>query len=226
MNALKIHKIWWFWLPVFIMIVQIILEITLPSQILAPLHSETGPHETFQAMIIFSAFFVALRTLFLTSFKKDMWLWLWIFTAALCCLYVGGEETSWGQHILDWDTPDFWAQVNDQGETNLHNTSSWLDQKPRLILLIGVIIGGLIIPLLQRFKSNWVPQRFALIYPPAELGLISFFALAIQIIDTIDDAARNIVLFERASEVQEIYLFFFVLLYLIVLHRRVMQHQR
>ena len=32
-----------------------------------------------------------------------------------------GEEISWGQRIIGWDTPDGWRDVNLQGETNLHN---------------------------------------------------------------------------------------------------------
>ncbi|MCB9982820.1 MAG: hypothetical protein H6861_03965 [Rhodospirillales bacterium] len=51
--------------------------------------------------------------------------------------------------------------MNDQNETNLHNISSRFDQKPRLILLVGVVVGGLIIPALQHFKSKRVPQIFA-----------------------------------------------------------------
>src|SRR3546814_4167282 len=54
---------------------------------------------------------------------------------------MAGEEASWGQHYAGWLTPDNWQALNDQGETNLHNTSSWLDQKPRTLLEIGVIVG-------------------------------------------------------------------------------------
>ncbi|MGH1399456.1 MAG: hypothetical protein ACRBCT_09615, partial [Alphaproteobacteria bacterium] len=153
---------------------------------------------------------------------RNIWLTLWVGIAALATFYVAVEEISWGQHIFEWGTPDFWQQVNDQSETNLHNTSSWLDQKPRAILLIGVIVGGLIIPLLTRIKPEILPQTFTIIYPSAILSVTAALALLVKIIDKGQDAA-DIVLLSRASEVEELYLFYFVLLYLIILRRRVMQ---
>lgn len=40
---------------------------------------------------------------------------------ALLCLFLGGEEISWGQRIFSWPTPAAFASVNFQGETNVHN---------------------------------------------------------------------------------------------------------
>ena len=59
---------------------------------------------------------------------------LWILSWSLACIYFAGEEASWGQWYFNWKTPDFMAGINDQGETNLHNMSSWLDQKPRTLV--------------------------------------------------------------------------------------------
>ena len=33
---------------------------------------------------------------------------------ALSCLYIAGEEMSWGQHFFHWNTPEYWAMVNRQ----------------------------------------------------------------------------------------------------------------
>jgi len=32
-----------------------------------------------------------------------------------------GEEISWGQRVFGWETPESFAEANEQGETNLHN---------------------------------------------------------------------------------------------------------
>ena len=32
-----------------------------------------------------------------------------------------------------WETPEYIARINDQGETSLHNMSSWLDHNSPLI---------------------------------------------------------------------------------------------
>ena len=144
----------------------------------------------------------------------------WRFSIGLYLYCRGRGEL--GQHFFNWNTPEYWENLNDQGETNLHNTSSWLDQKPRTILLIGVIVGGLIVPLVQRFKSSVLPKMFEIIYPPAILGMTAAFALLVKILDKVDDSLKDVVLFSRASELEELYLFYFVLLYLIILRRRLL----
>jgi hypothetical protein len=40
---------------------------------------------------------------------------------ALLFFFAAGEEISWGQRIFGWETNDFFAENNYQGETNLHN---------------------------------------------------------------------------------------------------------
>jgi len=144
----------------------------------------------------------------------------WVSLALLCCIYVGGEEISWGQHFFNWSTPEYWKDVNDQHETNLHNTTSWLDQKPRLILMLSIGIGGIIFPLLMRFKPGVLPDRFASIYPSPQLMLVSLLVIVPHVLDKIMEL-MNMNLFHRTSEVQELYMYYFVLLYLVGLYRRI-----
>lgn len=40
---------------------------------------------------------------------------------ALIAFFGAGEEISWGQRIFNWQTPVALNQINDQGETNIHN---------------------------------------------------------------------------------------------------------
>ncbi|MFK7840299.1 MAG: hypothetical protein AB8B83_08225 [Bdellovibrionales bacterium] len=222
MADIKMHKLLWLIIPVFIFIAQIAIELLVPKDILPTLHSEGGPHETLQFIFIAVAFIMAILILIRIK-KSNMWLSLWVAIAALASFYVAGEEVSWGQHFFDWGTPEFWQGLNDQGETNLHNTSSWLDQKPRLILLMGTIVGGLIIPTLAKFRPSALPQKFAIIYPPAILSVTAGFALTVKIIDKIQDMFDNN-LFTRAAEIEELYLYYFVLLYLLGLMQRVKRH--
>lgn len=213
-----LHKVWWLYIPLIALAVQIALEIMVPVPVLARMHTEGGPHEILQFLIISAACFVAVRALFDPAVMSGKWIKAWFALAALCSFYVAGEEMSWGQHILHWSTPEYWAAVNDQNETNFHNASAWLDQKPRIILEIGIIAGGLLIPALQKFRSSWLPARFAAIYPHPILGVTAGVFLALKIADTIADA-MHVRLFERVSEVQELYLFYFVLLYLVALRQ-------
>lgn len=207
------------------MLFQVGIEFFLSGQILTKLHSENGPHETLQFLVLLVGVGVAAHTVFLPQLNNRPWLRAWFGLAAVCCFYVAGEEISWGQQLLHWTTPEFWSAINDQNETNLHNTSAWFDQKPRLILEIGVLVGGIIIPLLLLYKPALVPQRFTVIYPPLFMMVPAWFAIGSKIIDKIDQALKNIVIFHRPSEVEELYLFYFVLLYLVILRRRILQQQ-
>jgi len=116
---------------------------------------ETGAVENITALLLAIAIVVVIHSLWqvLTkssvAFKTLTMVWLSIF--GLGCVYFLGEEISWGQHLFGWATPESWMAVNDQGETNLHNTSAWLDQIPRTVLTVGIIVGGLCYPLVRKW---------------------------------------------------------------------------
>lgn len=211
-------SIFWLWIPVVAFVIQIILEMTLSGHVLSHLHSENSLHETLQAVVIFTGFLVAVRAVF-SRYTKDALLKAWFILAAFCCLYVAGEEISWGQHIMDWTTPDYWGGVNDQQETNLHNTSSWLDQKPRLILLVGIVFGGLIAPYLQYKNLLKLPEKLAFLMPSTKLSVIALFVVVPQLFEKKFELF-DIYIFTRFSEVQELYMFYFVLLYLVMLYQK------
>ena len=217
MNS-TLKPLYWLWFPILIIIGQILLEIFVPHEYMPALHSENGPHETLQFICALLGLIFAFKCLKSAIQQKSSFLIAWVSCFCFGCAYIAGEEISWGQHILEWSTPEFWGQVNDQNETNLHNTSSWLDQKPRLVLLVGTIVGGLIIPALAKFKPSALPQQFTIIYPPAILSVTAGFALLVKLTDKLQEAF-DLSLLTRASEVEELYLFYFVLLYLILLNR-------
>ncbi|MCB1529715.1 MAG: hypothetical protein H6853_01940 [Rhodospirillales bacterium] len=218
-NPKNLSPLWWLWVPVAGAAAQTLMEVFLSRDTLAALHTESGPHEWIQFLLILAAFFVASRLLFILSWRKEPLMATWLFLAALCCFYVAGEEVSWGQHVMQWSTPEEWTRINDQQETNLHNTSDWLDQKPRLFLLIGVAAGGLLIPFLQKICPALLPGRFNAFYPPKELSFIALLIVGFHLLEKFLSMA-GIYIFTRFSEVEEVYLFYFVLLYLIALGQR------
>ena len=177
------HPCFWLWIPCVFLAVQLGLEASFSTDTLSAMHSENGPHETAQFVLLLAALIAALAVMLKINWRTHPWLGVWVALAAVCCLYVGGEEVSWGQHFLNWTTPEYWAAINDQNETNLHNTSSWLDQKPRLILLIGVVTGGVIIPFLRKKKPGLLPEKYAVIYPPAVFGVMAIMTLVVHIVD-------------------------------------------
>lgn len=212
MPPVRPSKLWWLVVPLAWLAVQAVIELSFDRPTLARIHSEWGPHETLQSLILIVAFGISAWTLAGFPFRSWPWLAAWVGLATACCFYVAGEEISWGQWIFHWTTPEYWSAVNDQDETNLHNTSSWLDQKPRLLLEVGVIVGGLVIPALRRWRPQFLPGRFALIYPPSYLWVTAAIFVACKAGDALGEA-MGFKMFDRVSEVNELYLYWFVMLY-------------
>ena len=182
---------------------------------------EDGPVENIQAIVVFVAFGIGVS---LVRHPADYprWVWGWLMLGTLGCLYIGLEEISYGQRLFGWVTPESWDLVNDQQETNLHNTSSWLDQKPRALLEIGVYVGGLLIPILRKAKPSCLPQKWSAIYPANMLFLTALIALLVRLYDSGTEAMgrQDLFLIDRGSELQESYFDWFILLYMIDMRRR------
>ena len=206
-------KIFWFWLPIVFFMVQILIEIFVPHAVLEPYLSENGPYEFLQFFVLIIAFLIALKIL-LFQMPTLLFHKIWFALAAICCFYVAGEEVSWGQHLVGWSTPENWQEVNDQGETNLHNTSSWFDQKPRLILILGIVIGSILYPVLRSKNLIKLPTVLESLMPSRKLFTIALLVVLPQLIEKIFEAF-DIMLFSRFSEIQELYIFYYILLYLI-----------
>ncbi len=142
----------------------------------------------------------------------------WVGLLALACFYLAGEELSWGQQLFHWQTPEAIIEVNDQQETNLHNMSSWFDQKPRLLLELWVLFGGIVVPLLEwRRSKSRVPTSFAYwFWPTFDCLPTAILAIAIRLPPRIKDVLElpSLPYEIRYSEPQEYYFALFLLLYL------------
>ena len=88
------------------------------------------------------------------NLMQPIWTSYWLLLWTIACFYFAGEEISWGQWFFQWSTPESFAQINDQNETNLHNISSWFDQKPRTLVELWIFIAGVIMPMLSLFKQK------------------------------------------------------------------------
>lgn len=211
----------WLIFPILMILGQITLELVIKdNDLLSRLHSEGGPQEILQEYLIAAALLTALFCLAKVDWAQKRLVGFTVLAAAIGSFYVLGEEISWGQHKFGWPTPEAWSVVNDQNETNLHNTSSWLDQKPRLLLFIGIVVAGLIVPALRRWKPEKLPAQFQELYPSS---ILSVTALGVLLPYTFQEIAEHIFdsyIFIRVSEVQEAYMYYFVLLYLLDLYKR------
>ena len=216
---IALSPIGWLWFPVLSFALFLVIEAFTPVQYYGYFVNENGLLENAHGItMIFGAIF-AYKNLRQINVKQQKFLTFWLFTALLGCIYIAGEEVSWGQHIFNWSTPEGWMAINDQQETNFHNTTSWLDQKPRLMLEIGVIVGGLILPLISKHMPERVPHWLKRIAPPKEMAICAFIFLIVKVGDKVGDFS-GVFLFKRASEVSEFYIHFFIAYYLFAMLKR------
>lgn len=216
-----IKSVFALWLPFLFAVFITVADHMTPDGVTRDwLYAEHGVNETIQWIIAFAAVYFGVSAALVPHAPK--WQKAWAAVAALGCLYIGLEEISYGQQFFNWNTPEFWSAVNDQNETNFHNTSSWADQKPRAVLMLGIIVGGLIFPLLRRTKPNALPAQFNTIYPSADLkwiALLTLLSYLSKVFYKVTHAmfGEGIVIYDRPSEINETYIYLFMLLYLVQL---------
>ncbi|WP_169544220.1 hypothetical protein [Sneathiella aquimaris] len=145
----------WLWLVVFLLAIQFAARFVSPEFSAMYMEGEYGLMENLTVVILAIALFIGISILKNHKVLRSSYLTAWYGLLVLGCLYFAGEEASWGQHWLGWETPDDFRKLNDQEETNLHNMSSWLDQKPRTLIEIAAIIGGIIMPVYWRIKDGF-----------------------------------------------------------------------
>jgi len=96
---------------------------------------------------------------------------------ALFCLFVAGEEFSWGQRLFGYYPPEFFLANNFQQEANLHNLPQSFVQ-PKWILMLALCGYGILLPLLERAgPTRPYLARVGATAPP--VALLPWFAIAI-----------------------------------------------
>lgn len=212
---------WWLGIPFAIAVFLIAAYALAPDWYMAYVLPEGyGLLEVSHFFIPLAASLLAAGLLMRPFVRRQPLLVAYLAAAALGCFYIAGEEMSWGQHWFNWSTPDDWAAINRQQETNLHNINEWLNEKPRALIQAGIFLGGLVLPLLALFWPRVRRNRFALFLPadamvPTAIGFVFF-----RSVGSLEKHLGIPALVYRPSETTETYIYLFLLYYLIVFARR------
>ena len=213
----------WLWLPLAWIVFNIGWRIADEPSYRQLWDSELGPEENITALLLLIAVVAGLATLARWRQLGSPLAVTWVAAMTAGCFYFGGEEVSWGQHWFGWGTPEGIAAINDQGETNLHNMSSWLDQKPRLALELWTVIGGVLAPLGLAARLGLTTGFWTWVWPPRIVLPSAVLALAVGWLERIKGAAGlsdQWPIDVRLSETQEWYFALFLMLSLLAIRQR------
>ena len=217
----------WLWFPPLLLIVVITVRVVDTAFYARWIDGELGLIELATPVLALIAAVFGTRLLLLLSGSGATRLSVWVALLTAACIYLAGEELSWGQHLFGWSTPESIGALNDQQETNLHNMSSWFDQKPRLLLELWVLVGGIVVPLQRSLVTpRLVPASWSSwFWPTRECLPTAVLAIAVRLPERIKDVVglEQLPLEIRYSEPQEYYFALFLLIYLAALEHRVRQ---
>ncbi len=141
----------------------------------------------------------------------------WLFMLIMGASYFALEEVSYGQHLFGWGTGETWKVLNDQEETNLHNVHALFDQVPRGLLTLGILIGGVFLPLYRHFRHIRLDEssRFYWQWPTLDCVTVGLLVILIRpILSVFETQAIN------TGEMKENLFALFILLYCVSIHSR------
>lgn len=218
----KLPKLLTIFLPITSIIVIMLFAYSNTELYKTAFEKEQGILEGLHVLIPLIAMFFGFYVLKKHKEKLSKLIKIFILIFSLGNLYIAGEEASWGQHYVGWQTKGIFQKYNDQNETNLHNTSSWFDQKPRALIEILIILGGIVFPIIALFKKDLYKSKLAFFYPLPGLFLTALIAEIIRTFDRYYYFSKiGIWPGIRGSEIQELYFYWFILLYIIGLNLKI-----
>lgn len=150
--------------------------------------------------------------------RRSVFLWVLLWT--LACIYCAGEETSWGQWYFGWETPELVNELNDQHETNLHNMSSWFDQKPRLVVEVWIFVAGMILPVWNLIWNRAPADKSGLYYWVLPTLVCVPSAALFTLVRFAEWATWDVVSQFGSSELREYYIALFLSIYMLSIYCR------
>ena len=182
------------------------------------LKGEAGIVELSTVGFLFIAIGFCISALRATSgMNETPYLKAWLLVLIAGAAYFALEELSYGQHLFGWGTPEGMRELNDQEETNLHNMHAIFDQVPRGLLTLGILVGGIVLPLYRWIRSQPLTEsaRFYWQWPTMDCVTIGLLVILMRpIFSLLETDVVN------TGETKEQFFALFILLYCISLHNR------
>jgi hypothetical protein len=141
----------------------------------ARLTREDGPYETFTALGFALAGVVGLSACLRRGWRFKV---MPLLLMSLFFLLAAGEEISWGQRLMNFNTPKAIATYNVQGELNVHNMFGYLADH---LFIAGTFVYGAVLPLACARLPALSGLCWRTGWPVASRGLaLGFLALSLM----------------------------------------------
>ena len=182
------------------------------------IESESGIIENATAILLLPAAYFALVVGVRYFHRYGIACCLWFLGLAAVCFGFAGEEISWGQHWLGWESPEYFIEHNRQGETNFHNVNIHFGRVVKTILTIAIIVGGLIMPLRRRNRSvaySRGPTFWDIIIPTIVCVPAAVFVFGVRLVERFKTwfDLEMAMLAVNLKESQVLYIAIFLVLY-------------
>ncbi|MDD3679550.1 MAG: hypothetical protein PHX72_01700, partial [Candidatus Shapirobacteria bacterium] len=126
-----------FLLPLFVLVYFILFKIT-DTYNYHVFIAEDGPVEYAQFILFLLAGIFFLASAINLLKKKTFLVGFCYLLFSFAAFFVAIEEISWGQRLLQIDTPEMIAQQNSQNEITIHNLDYFQQRLPQAYMLIGL----------------------------------------------------------------------------------------
>jgi hypothetical protein len=222
----------WLWVgvPVGVVVIQLVMYFVDPEFLDRYIRSEFGLVENLTVLVLLVGCVTAVRLWRQRRKAAARWFGPAMLVLALGCFLFAGEELSWGQHWLGFEPPEPIAQRNMQEEFNLHNDPMLkpLFHIARLFFSFALPIGGILIPWRRHRLGRPLPDLGARrlwdwAMPTFHCMPVSAMTLVVtmprKIAKMVGETLPDIVIYS-ASETKEFGVAFFLMLYGLVLWRR------
>ncbi len=223
-----LSPILWLWLPLATIPARMALAFLSDESWEALLANETGIIENLTVFLLLPAVVLGVA-IFLRRRELPRGIGIVMLLMALAALYFAGEECSWGQVYFGWETPESFAEINDQNETNIHRTSNIFNNVPRTLMTIGTVVGGIILPLVLIGAKFTPSEPLYWIVPNYRLVVVSILAVVPRLMEKIpkaldlqpaDESWLGKAFFRDSGEYKELYFAMVIVLFVVSVYRR------
>lgn len=213
----------WLYLPSGLVCLQLLAAVIFNKQTYAWLmEGELGLIENLTVAFVFGAAITGILVFNQRRYFPFRTFKFFILLFVMGCIYIAGEETSWGQHYLQWETPEPMIEINEQKETNLHNVHKIFGVVPKILLEWTMYLTGAFS--LIRICRNSLPYHpgrdWQFWFLPTHVVIVtSVLAFIYRVVDRVENWFRLDLPIDP-DEIHECLIATFLLLFMLSIYRR------